>query len=99
MAVFKDEKIRNHDDLERFETKMTLDQRLPERSILDVFTASAEQHSTSTAITMLMSGAEDEQPRRVTYSQLLVMIRGASRAIDYMSRGVAARLLLQTSTL
>ena len=95
MAVFKDEKIRNRDDLERFETKMTLDQRLPERSILDVFTASAEQQSTSTAITMLMSGAEDEQPRRVTYSQLLVMIRGAANlfsALGGPAPGVAYML-------
>ena len=95
MAVFKDEKIRNHDDLERFETKMTLDQRLPERSILDVFTASAEQQSTSTAITMLMSGAEDEQPRRVTYSQWLVMIRGAANlfsALGGPAPGVAYML-------
>ena len=95
MAVFKDEKILNRDDLERFETKMTLDQRLPERSILDVFIASAEQQSTSTAITMLMSGAEDEQPRRVTYSQLLVMIRGAANlfsALGGPAPGVAYML-------
>ena len=78
MADFKDEKILNRDDLEQFETKMTLDQRLPERSIIDVFIASAEQQPTSTAITMLMTGAEDEQPRRVTYGQLLGMIRGAA---------------------
>ena len=82
MADFKNKKILNRDDLERFETEMTLDQRLPEHSILDVFIASAEQHPTSTAITMLMTGAEDEQPRRVTYGQLLGMIRGAANAFS-----------------
>ena len=66
MADFNSRKILNYDDLERFENEMTLDQRLPERSILDVFIASAAEHPTSTAITMLMTGAESEQPRCVT---------------------------------
>lgn len=95
MADFKDEKILNRDDLEQFETKMTLDQRLPERSILDVFIASAEQQPTLTAITMLMTGAEDEQPRRVTYGQLLGMIRGAANlfsALGGPAPGVAYML-------
>ena len=95
MADFKDEKILNRDDLEQFETKMTLDQRLSERSIIDVFIASAEQQPTSTAITMLMTGAEDEQPRRVTYGQLLEMIRGAANlfsALGGPAPGVAYML-------
>ena len=33
---FNSRKILNYDDLERFENEMTLDQRLPECSILDV---------------------------------------------------------------
>lgn len=82
MASFKDYTIRTRDDLERFETEMTLDERLPERSILDVFMASAAQHPTSTAITMLMTGAQDEQPRRVDYAQLLGMIRRAANAFS-----------------
>lgn len=78
MAVLNGETIRTRDDLARFETEMTLDQRLPERSILDVFIASAAKHPTSTAITMLMTGAADEQPRRIDYSQMLGMIRSAA---------------------
>lgn len=78
MAIFGKDKIRTHDDLVKFQTEMTLDQRLPERSILDVFKASAAQHPTSTAITMLMSGSENEQPQRVNYGQLLRMIRRAA---------------------
>ena len=84
MADFNDGTIRTHDDLERFESEMTLDQRLPERSILDVFKASAAQHPTSTAITMLMTGAEDEQPRRVDYGQLLTMIQSAANAFHML---------------
>jgi fatty-acyl-CoA synthase len=78
MAVLNGEAIRTRDDLARFETEMTFDQRLPERSILDVFIASAAQHPTSTAITMLMTGAVDEQPRRIDYSQMLGMIRSTA---------------------
>lgn len=78
MAILNDETLRTRGDLERFESEMTLDQRLQERSILDVFIASAAQHPTSTAITMLMTGAADEQPRRVDYSQMLGMIRSAA---------------------
>ena len=84
MADFNDGTIRTREDLERFESEMTLDQRLPERSILDVFMASAAQHPTSTAITMLMTGAEDEQPRRVDYGQLLTMIQSAANAFHML---------------
>ena len=55
MANFQGGTIRTRDDLERFESEMTLDERLPERSILDVFKASAALYSTSTAITMPMT--------------------------------------------
>ena len=54
---------------------MTLEQRLPERSVLDVFVGAAARQPERTAITMLMSGAFDEQPRRVTYAQLLGLVR------------------------
>ena len=84
MANFGDEQIRTRDDLVRFEAETTLDQRLPERSILDVFTTSAAQHPTKTAITMLMTGAPDEQPRRVDYSQLLGMIHRAANMFSVL---------------
>lgn len=82
MADFSNGTIRTRDDLKRFESEKTLDQRLPERCILDVFTASAAQHPASTAITMLMTGAEDEQPRRVTYAELLGMIHSAANVFS-----------------
>ena len=78
MTVFSNKAICTQEDLKLFETELTLDQRLPERSILDVFIASAAKHPTSTAITMLMTGAEDELPRRINYSQMLDMIQGAA---------------------
>jgi len=60
MAVFSENPIKTYDDLSGFEAEMPLAERLPEYSILDVFVASATQHPTSTAITMLMTGAPDE---------------------------------------
>ena len=70
IANFPDKPIRNYSDLKKFQSEMSLDQRLPEQSILDVFKASAELYPTSTALTMLMTGAEDEQPCRVSSSAL-----------------------------
>ncbi|MEH6405148.1 MAG: AMP-binding protein [Sneathiella sp.] len=95
MANLGNVPIRNRDDLERFEADLTLDQRLPERSILDVFIASAARQPDATAITMLMTGAPDEEPRRVSYGQLLEMIRGAANmfsALGGPTPGVAYML-------
>jgi len=78
MALLSDLPIRNRDDLTRFETELTLEQRLPERSILDVFIGAAERQPERTAITMLMSGAPDEQPRRINYGELLGLVRRAA---------------------
>ena len=78
MAFLPERAIRTRDDLARFEGEMTLDERLPERSVLDVFIASAARHAERTAITMLMTGAPDEQPRRVNYRELLGTVRRAA---------------------
>lgn len=78
MANLGTDIIRTRSDLERFEADMLLDERLPERSILDVFIGSAERDADARAITMLMTGAPDEEPRRVNYGQLLGMIRRAA---------------------
>jgi fatty-acyl-CoA synthase len=40
MAKLPESGIRNRDDLARFEAAMPLEQRLPERSVLDVFIGS-----------------------------------------------------------
>jgi len=56
MALLTDLRVRNRDNLARFEGNMTLDQRLPERSILDVFIVGAERQPDHAALTMLMTG-------------------------------------------
>ena len=67
MATLNDRPVRDLDTLAQFEAAMTLEQRLPERSILDVFICAAARQPERTAITLLMSGALDAQPRRVNY--------------------------------
>ena len=59
MAIFSDHPICTPGDLSRFEAELSLDQRLPEQSILDVFIAGAEQQPEHTAMTMVMTGAAD----------------------------------------
>ncbi len=70
--------MRTPADIARFEAERPLDERLPGPGVLDAFIASAARHPERTAITMLMTGAPDEQPRRANYSQLLRLIRRAA---------------------
>jgi fatty-acyl-CoA synthase len=78
MADLGTQPIRTKRDLEHFISQKTLAERLPEQSIYDVFVQSAERAPNATALTMLMTGAPNEQPRRITYSQLLAHIRQAA---------------------
>jgi len=43
--------------------------------VLEVFISAAQRQPQRTAITMLMTGAPDEQPRRVNHAQLLGLVR------------------------
>ena len=78
MALLTDLRVRNREDLARFEAEMTLEQRLPERSVLDVFIATAARLPDRTALTMLMTGGPDEQARQVSYRELLGLVRRAA---------------------
>src|SRR5829696_2723769 len=78
MALLPKTGIGTREELARFEAEMPLAQRLPERSILDVFEGTAARQADRTAITMLMTGAPDEAPRRVGYGELLGLIRRAA---------------------
>jgi len=78
MAVLTGLGVANRDDLARFESELTLAERLPEKSVLDVFIGAAERHPERIAMTMLMSGADDEAPRRVAYAELLGLVRRAA---------------------
>ncbi len=95
MANLGTQPIRTQSDISEFEKEMTLEERLPEQSILDVFINSGERYPDATALTMLMTGSEDEEPRRVTYKQLLGQIMRAANlfaAIGGDAPGVAFML-------
>jgi fatty-acyl-CoA synthase len=65
-------------DIARFEAAMPLEQRLPGGSVYDVFVAAAQRAPEATAITMLMTGEPDEDPRRVSYRELLRLVHRAA---------------------
>ena len=85
MALFPETCIRGRGDLARFEAEMPLEQRLPERSILDVFEGTAARLPDRTALTMLMTGTPDEQARRVSYRELLGLVRRAANLFSTLA--------------
>jgi hypothetical protein len=82
MSAFTDFPICNLADVVRFESEKTLDERYDARSVYDIFLKSAAQHPDRTALTMLMTGANDETPRLVSYRQLL---EGVTRAANFFT--------------
>lgn len=82
MPLFSDYPVATLNDVIRFETEKTLAQRYDARSVYDIFVKSAARHPDRTALTMLMTGADDETPRLVTYRQLL---DGVTRAANFFA--------------
>jgi fatty-acyl-CoA synthase len=95
MPLFSDYPVATLQDVIRFETEKTLEQRYDARSIYDIFAKSAARHPDRTALTMLMTGADDETPRLVTYRQ---MLDGITRAANFFAslggRGVGVAYIL-----
>jgi fatty-acyl-CoA synthase len=71
MSAFSTYPVATLADVIRFETEMPLAERYPATSVYDIFRRGAAQFADRTALTMLMTGADDETPRLVTYRQLL----------------------------
>lgn len=82
MPLFSDYPVATLKDVVRFESEKTLAQRYDARSVYDIFVKSAARHPDRTALTMLMTGADDETPRLVTYRQLL---DGVTRAANFFA--------------
>jgi fatty-acyl-CoA synthase len=95
MAILSKISVGSRADIARIEAEMTLEQRLPERSVLDVFIAAAERDPDRSALTMLMTGAPDEKPRRVNYRELLGLVRRAANLFATLAgpRPVVAYML------
>ena len=95
MSLFSDEPVATLADVVRFETEKTLEQRYDARSVYDIFVKTAARHPDRTALTMLMTGADDETPRIVTYRQ---MLEGITRAANFFAslggRGVGVAYIL-----
>ena len=91
MPLFSDYPVATLKDVIKFESEKTLEQRYDARSVYDIFAKSAAKHPDRIALTMLMTGAEDETPRLVTYRQ---MLDGVTRAANFFaSLGGAVRAL------
>ncbi|CAN5461537.1 acyl-CoA synthetase [soil metagenome] len=61
-------------DVERFETAVPLHERIQQRSVYDVLVGAAAEHGDRPALTMVMTGDDDEDPRRVSFAQLLALV-------------------------
>jgi fatty-acyl-CoA synthase len=79
MPAFSDYPIANLADVIRFENEKPFAQRYDARSVYDVFAKSAARNPDHTALTMVMTGEDDEKPRLVFYRQLL---EGITRAAN-----------------
>ena len=82
MPLFSEYSVATLKDVVRFETEKTLEQRYNARSVYDIFAKSASRHPDRTALTMLMTGADDETPRGVMYRQ---MLDGVTRAANFFA--------------
>jgi fatty-acyl-CoA synthase len=78
VPVYSDYPIATLADVIRFENEMPLEQRYDARSVYDIFAKSAARHPDHTALTMVMTGEDDETPRLVSYRQLLEGITQAA---------------------
>jgi len=71
MSAYSSFPLRSIQDIRRFESEATLEQRISARSVYDLFTQAAARHGERTALTMIMSGAEDETARQMSHRELL----------------------------
>jgi fatty-acyl-CoA synthase len=68
MTAWREHPLTSLADVERFETAVPLLERIPQRSVYDVLVRAAGQHGDRTALTMVMTGGDEEEPRRVSFS-------------------------------
>lgn len=70
--------LKTYEDLCRFEQASSFEQRCPARSVFDLFAASAQKVPDRIALTMVRTGLDGEEAQRVTYRELLALIRQAA---------------------
>ena len=86
MTTWTDAPLATLNDVIRFEEEMPIEQRLPGNSVFDVLTAAAMNHPERTAITMLMSGESDEEPRRVADALVDAILDPSNQPVDEPQR-------------
>ena len=97
MTSWLESPLRTIADVERFETEKPLSERLPGDSIHDVLKHAADVYGERHALTMVMTGDDDEEPRRVTYGQLLELVqRTANLFAELAGEGGGVAYLLPT---
>ena len=77
--------LRDLADVRRFEQEMPWRERAPGRSVLEVLESSAARFAQHPALTMLMTGEADEQPRVVCYAELLGLVRRAANGFHALA--------------
>lgn len=82
MSAFTDFPVRTLVDVVRFESEKTLRERYDARSVYDIFVKGAANWPDQTALTMLMTGADDETPRLLSYRKLL---EGVTQAANFFT--------------
>ena len=82
MTSWLEDPLRTLSDVERFERELPLEQRLPGDSVFDVFERAADVDGDRVALTMVMTGDDDEQPRQVTYAELLRLVRATANVFS-----------------
>ncbi|MFM2069403.1 MAG: hypothetical protein RLZZ584_4312 [Pseudomonadota bacterium] len=93
--LMPEQAIRSQADIDAYVAQAPLAERLPGRSILDAFAAAAARDPGRNAITMVMTAAPDEQPRRVSYGTLLAMIRKSANTFAALAgRGAGIAYML-----
>ncbi len=88
MKLEQNDPIRTMEDVRRFESERSFEERVAARGIYEVFAESAAAYGERTALTMIMTGAEDERTAGLTYRALFEQI---GRAATLFSRLAGAR--------
>jgi len=87
--------FRTLSDVKRFETEKTFEERCPWRSVYDVFSSGAERLGNAPALTLILTGEEDESPKNVSYRELLEGITCAANFFhDVAGPGAGVGLML-----
>ena len=89
------ERLASLREIEAYERERSLEERLPARTVYGAIRATALKHPERTALTLVMTGADDESPARLDYRAFLEGItRTANLFAELVGAGAAVAYLL-----